>query len=76
MRELRALDPHYQRHRIDDHLRKYASALRNLAEAEGERFEEALAYMQRYELYDQAVEYYSDQPARLKVRTCIRPSLW
>ena len=33
LRELRALDPHYQRFRIDDHLKRYEKALRSLSEA-------------------------------------------
>lgn len=31
LRELRALDKYYQRFRIDDHLRRHESALRNLS---------------------------------------------
>lgn len=31
LRELRALDQHYQRFRIDDHLRRYEKALTNLS---------------------------------------------
>jgi elongator complex protein 1 len=33
LRELRALDKHYQRFRIDDHLRRYEKALLNLSHA-------------------------------------------
>jgi elongator complex protein 1 len=31
LRELRALDKYYQRFRIDDHLKRYKSALKNLS---------------------------------------------
>lgn len=67
LKGLRALDTHYQRHKIDDNLKKYPSALRNLAIAGQDRFDEALTYMQRYELFDVAVEFYANQPERLKV---------
>lgn len=33
LRELRAFDPHYQRFRIDDHLKRHEKALRSLSEA-------------------------------------------
>ncbi|KAL1687873.1 IKI3 family-domain-containing protein [Schizophyllum commune] len=55
LRELRALDTYYQRFRIDDHLRRYSSALRNLSLAGAERFDEAIAYVERYQLYDDAL---------------------
>ncbi|KAG7091295.1 hypothetical protein E1B28_010341 [Marasmius oreades] len=65
LRELRALDPYYQRFRIDDHLRRYASALRNLSLAGHSRFDEAIEYAERHQLYEEALkiwkgtEYYS-----------------
>ena len=31
LRELRALDKYYQRFKIDDHLKRYRSALKNLS---------------------------------------------
>ncbi|KAI5890064.1 IkappaB kinase complex, IKAP component [Schizophyllum commune H4-8] len=55
LRELRALDTYYQRFRIDDHLRRYSSALKNLSLAGTERFDEAIAYVERYQLYDDAL---------------------
>ena len=55
LRELRALDTYYQRFRIDDHLRRYSSALRNLSLAGPERFDEAITYVERYQLYDDAL---------------------
>ncbi|KAI5835371.1 IkappaB kinase complex, IKAP component [Schizophyllum commune Tattone D] len=55
LRELRALDTYYQRFRIDDHLRRYSSALRNLSLAGAERFDEAIAYVERYQLYEDAL---------------------
>ncbi|KAL1741747.1 IKI3 family-domain-containing protein [Schizophyllum fasciatum] len=55
LRELRALDTYYQRFRIDDHLKRYASALKNLSQAGAIRFDEAIAYIERYQLYNDAL---------------------
>ncbi|KAF8885990.1 IKI3 family-domain-containing protein [Infundibulicybe gibba] len=55
LRQLRALDKFYQRFRIDDHLNRHTSALRNLSYAGTERFDEALAYMEHHQLYEAAL---------------------
>ncbi|KAF9047491.1 pol II transcription elongation factor [Panaeolus papilionaceus] len=55
LRELRALDKYYQRFKIDDHLKRYQSALKNLSLAGPVRFDEAIAYVERYQLYDSAL---------------------
>ncbi|KAI0828044.1 IkappaB kinase complex IKAP component [Trametes gibbosa] len=55
LRELRALDQHYQRFRIDDHLRLYEKALTHLSEAGPERFDEAIAYVEKHQLCDHAL---------------------
>ncbi|TFY59586.1 hypothetical protein EVJ58_g5682 [Rhodofomes roseus] len=55
LRELRALDAHYQRFRIDDHLKRYEKALRDLNDAGAERFDEAMAYVEKHQLYDAAL---------------------
>ncbi|CAA7260510.1 unnamed protein product [Cyclocybe aegerita] len=55
LRDLRALGKYYQRFRIDDHLKRHESALRNLSLAGHERFEEAVAYVERHRLYDVAL---------------------
>jgi elongator complex protein 1 len=68
LRELRALDQHEQRFRIDDHLGKRESALRNLVAGGDDRFDDATSYLSRYELYDEAFELYADQPESLIVR--------
>ncbi|KAH6910413.1 pol II transcription elongation factor [Coprinopsis sp. MPI-PUGE-AT-0042] len=57
LRELRSLDKYYQRFRIDDHLKRYESALKNLAEAGPERFPEA---MQGTDRYSAILELYGD----------------
>ncbi|KAG6878289.1 hypothetical protein C0992_008296 [Termitomyces sp. T32_za158] len=56
LRELRALEKYYQRFKIDDHLKRYESALRNLGLAGAERFEEAMAYIELHALYDAALK--------------------
>jgi elongator complex protein 1 len=67
LRELRALDEHEQRFRIDDHLGRRDRALRHLQAAGDARFDDASSYLSRYELYDTAFELYRDEPAHLAV---------
>ncbi|WVW79282.1 hypothetical protein I302_101249 [Kwoniella bestiolae CBS 10118] len=67
LRELRALDKFDQRFRIDDHLSRRESALRNLKQCGPDRFEEASSYLSRYELYDEAFSLYADEPEHLQV---------
>ncbi|KAF9450112.1 IkappaB kinase complex, IKAP component [Macrolepiota fuliginosa MF-IS2] len=55
LRELRALDTYYQRFRIDDHLRRYQKALRDLSLAGPERFDEAVDYIEKYQLHEAAL---------------------
>jgi elongator complex protein 1 len=68
LRELRQLDTHIQRHKIDDHLERYDSALKNLALAGPDRFEEALAYTKKHELFTTALQAFRNEPAKYKVR--------
>ena len=68
LRELRALDQHEQRFRIDDHLGRRESALRNLVAAGDDRFDDATSYLSRYELYDEAFKLYGDKPESLPVK--------
>ncbi|KAH9846478.1 IkappaB kinase complex IKAP component [Lenzites betulinus] len=60
LRELRALDPHYQRFRIDDHLMRHEKALSHLSEAGLERFDEAMAYVEKHQLYSHALSIWRD----------------
>ncbi|KAL7277687.1 hypothetical protein ACG7TL_008619 [Trametes sanguinea] len=55
LRELRSLDHYYQRFRIDDHLRRYEKALTNLSLAGSERFDEAMTYVEKHQLYEHAL---------------------
>ncbi|KAH8980756.1 IkappaB kinase complex IKAP component [Lactarius hatsudake] len=60
LRELRASEKYYQRFRIDDHLKRYKSALRNLSLAGSERFSEVKAYVEKHQLYDMALEIFGE----------------
>ncbi|KAF5375529.1 hypothetical protein D9615_009198 [Tricholomella constricta] len=55
LRELRALEKYYQRFKIDDHLKRRESALRNLKLAGENYFDEASAYVELHQLYDEAL---------------------
>ncbi|OCB85125.1 IkappaB kinase complex, IKAP component [Sanghuangporus baumii] len=55
LRELRALPNYYQRHKIDDHLKRYSSALENLHLAGPEYFEEAVVFIEKHRLYREAL---------------------
>ncbi|KAF9529755.1 Elongator complex protein 1 [Crepidotus variabilis] len=55
LRELRAMGNFYQRFRIDDHLKRYELALKNLSLAGPERFDEAVAYVEKHRLYSLAL---------------------
>lgn len=71
LRELRALDHYYQRFKIDDHLKRHEKALVNLSLAGDfkyqpiperdscrigpERFDEAIEYVEKHQLYDHAL---------------------
>ncbi|KAG6809392.1 hypothetical protein H0H92_000447 [Tricholoma furcatifolium] len=63
LRELRALDKYYQRFKIDDHLKRHESALRNLSLSGSNYFEEAMAYVELHNLYNAALRIWkgSDQ---------------
>ncbi|KAH7928721.1 IkappaB kinase complex, IKAP component [Leucogyrophana mollusca] len=55
LRELRALSKYYQRFRIDDHLRRHAKALNDLNLAGVEHLQEAMDYVERHQLYEDAL---------------------
>ncbi|TFK65584.1 IkappaB kinase complex, IKAP component [Pluteus cervinus] len=60
LRELRALDKYYQRFKIDDHLKRRESALKNLSLAAEEKFDEATAYIEQYQLYEVALKIWKE----------------
>jgi elongator complex protein 1 len=60
LRELRALEKYYQRFRIDDHLKRYNSALRNLSLAGPEHFDDVKEYVEKHQLYETALEIFGE----------------
>ncbi|VDC02341.1 unnamed protein product [Peniophora sp. CBMAI 1063] len=64
LRALRALPPAYQKFKIDDHLRRPQSALRNLRQAGPEHFSEALKYVADHGLYKDALNLWKDDAER------------
>ncbi|KAJ9111710.1 hypothetical protein QFC19_001070 [Naganishia cerealis] len=66
LRELRELDKHYQRFRIDDYLERRGKALTSLKAAGDERFEEAIAYTTKYDLYGKALELWANESEKVK----------
>lgn len=72
LRELRALDKYDQRFRIDDHLERRASALRNLIAAGEDKWEDASSYMARYELFDVGFELCREDKNKLAVSRSMR----
>ncbi|GAA5993070.1 hypothetical protein JCM10908_003090 [Rhodotorula pacifica] len=60
LRALRALPHHMQRHRIDDHLGRHASALRHITRAGDEHFDEALEYARKHRLFELALRSYEN----------------
>ncbi|KAK4705712.1 elongator complex protein 1, partial [Phenoliferia sp. Uapishka_3] len=71
LRELRQLDTHLQRFKIDDHLERHDSAVRNLALTGSERFDEVVAYVELHGLYATALDIYRDDVVKYKVRLSI-----
>ncbi|CAO3617850.1 unnamed protein product [Cunninghamella echinulata] len=67
LQELQNLDKYYQRFKIDDHLKRHEKALRNLALAGDDRFDELVQYMQQHQLYLIALEEYTNKIPQKKV---------
>ncbi|XP_001980535.3 putative elongator complex protein 1 [Drosophila erecta] len=58
LNELKALPIDYRKFRIDDHLKKYDSALSHLASCGEEHYEEALEFIRKHGLYTDALAIY------------------
>ncbi|KAG0331419.1 hypothetical protein BG004_001669 [Podila humilis] len=56
LNELRTLEKHYQRFKIDDHLKKYQSALKNLSQAGEKYFQECVGYIKQHNLFKFALK--------------------
>ncbi|GAA5956343.1 hypothetical protein JCM21900_006151 [Sporobolomyces salmonicolor] len=70
LRALRELPLHLQRHKIDDHLARHDSALRNLALAGDEHFDAALEYAKKHGLFATALEAYEDDQVKYRTVLC------
>ncbi|GAA5969527.1 hypothetical protein JCM11641_008144 [Rhodosporidiobolus odoratus] len=70
LRALRALPPFLQKHKIDDHLGRCDSALKNLAQAGEEHFEEAVDYARKHALWETALEAFGGDEARYQTILC------
>ena len=68
LRALRALPPSLQRHQIDDHLGRHASALGNLAQAGDEHFDDAVRYAAKHSLWEVAHQVYEGESSKYEVR--------
>lgn len=67
LRELKSLDKPLQRFRIDDHLRRYAKALRSLSEGGLRYFEQSTNYMEKHQLYAEGLEIWQRHPEEYQV---------
>ncbi|KAI9206900.1 IKI3 family-domain-containing protein [Polychytrium aggregatum] len=65
--ELSKLEMRYQHFKIDDHLKRYSRALKNLSLAdEPGRFEECVEYIKHHKLFKDALEYFSADNQKYK----------
>ncbi|GAA6062845.1 hypothetical protein JCM10212_001851 [Sporobolomyces blumeae] len=67
LRALRELPDALQKFKIDDHLSRHTSALRNLSSAGPEHFEEALEYTKKHSLFGVALEAFGHDEDKYKV---------
>ncbi|KDQ06369.1 hypothetical protein BOTBODRAFT_622525 [Botryobasidium botryosum FD-172 SS1] len=63
LKELRAMDPAYQRFRINDHLKRYLKALESLRLGGSARYEEAKKYVEKHGLYADALRLWKSSKA-------------
>ncbi|KAG8811746.1 hypothetical protein FRC19_003616 [Serendipita sp. 401] len=73
LRELKALEKCYQRFRIDDHLKRYGKALKDLADGGDQYFSEALLYMEKHQLYIDGLAIWKGKTKEYKVLMLIMP---
>ncbi|KAI8643421.1 IKI3 family-domain-containing protein [Parasitella parasitica] len=59
LQELKNFEKYYQRYKIDDHLKRYEKAIKNLSMAGDQHFDKVLEYMQTHSLYHVAIEEYA-----------------
>ena len=69
---MRALPKFYQRFKIDDHLQRFGSALRNLSLAGSDHFDDAMSYVEHHQLYEEAVSIWKDSERyQVRSRCCL-----
>ncbi|KAI1321045.1 hypothetical protein EDD11_008626 [Mortierella claussenii] len=66
LNELRTMEKYYQRFRIDDHLKKYQSALQNLSQAGETYFENCIGYIKQHNLFKSALKVFGSNPVKHK----------
>ncbi|TDL16914.1 IkappaB kinase complex, IKAP component [Rickenella mellea] len=66
LRELRSLEKYYQRFKIDEHLKRHESALKNLHLAGAEYFDEAMVYTETHRLHFYALRLWKEDHENLK----------
>ncbi|KAG0365886.1 hypothetical protein BGZ54_006088 [Gamsiella multidivaricata] len=66
LNELRTLEKYYQRFKIDDHLKKYQTALENLSQAGEKYFEDCIAYIKQHNLFKFALKIFASNPTKHK----------
>lgn len=68
LQSLRDLDPNMRKFKIDDHLGNYSSGLRHLSAVDNEDFDAVVRYTKLHLLYSLALELYSADVEKTKVR--------
>lgn len=66
LKELKQLDTHIQRYKIDDHLKRFPKALANLVAAGSDHFDEVKSYVKIHSLYSEALALYTEDVAKLR----------
>ncbi|KAI7866463.1 IKI3 family-domain-containing protein [Spinellus fusiger] len=67
LQELHNLEKYYQRFRIDDYLKRYEKALKNLSCTGDDRFQELVEYMRKHSLYLPALSVYANRPPQKQI---------
>ncbi|XP_023297838.2 putative elongator complex protein 1 [Lucilia cuprina] len=60
LNELKSYELNYRKFKIDEHLKRFAKALKHIANCGKEKFDEALAFIKKHEYYAQALRAYRE----------------
>jgi elongator complex protein 1 len=63
---LKDMEPEYMKFKVQNDLKEYDLALKEISKADPKYFKEALSMIKKQRLYRQALRYYADQPDLLK----------